>query len=261
MKIMYVEDNQANISLLQRIARMGGHQVVNYTNGESALSNFASDDPDLVLMDLQLEGRVSGLDVVKQLRARGFTLLCQSLGVKLVEASEPLLAAGLLRDTMQEQLERASAQARVEPLTLIGNRLAWNETIALTRPTAEFPVSIVKLDCRGLKRINDSSGHHAGDELLRQVATILRSSSRKQDLAARVGGDEFGLVLPGADEETARGVVKRISAEVAAARESGSEIDLAIGVATTRADDLEETDRRADLDMLQSKRQRRVASR
>jgi len=72
MKIMYVEDNPANISLLQRIARMGGHEVINYTNGENALNNFEKDHADLVLMDLQLEGRVSGLDVVKQLRARGF---------------------------------------------------------------------------------------------------------------------------------------------------------------------------------------------
>jgi CheY-like chemotaxis protein len=72
MKIMYVEDNPANISLLQRIARMGGHEVINYTNGENALSNFEKDHPDLVLMDLQLEGRFSGLDVVKQLRSRGF---------------------------------------------------------------------------------------------------------------------------------------------------------------------------------------------
>jgi CheY-like chemotaxis protein len=71
MKIMYVEDNQANISLLRRIARMGGHEVINYTNGEHALTNFEQDHPDLVLMDLQLEGRVSGLDVVKQLRERG----------------------------------------------------------------------------------------------------------------------------------------------------------------------------------------------
>lgn len=72
MKIMYVEDNPANISLLQRIARMGGHDVINYTDGEQALENFAQDAPDLVLMDLQLEGRRSGLDVVKVLRERGF---------------------------------------------------------------------------------------------------------------------------------------------------------------------------------------------
>ena len=72
MKIMYVEDNAANISLLQRIARMGGHEVINYTNGEHALDHFAEDSPDLVLMDLQLEGRFTGLDVVRQLRERGF---------------------------------------------------------------------------------------------------------------------------------------------------------------------------------------------
>lgn len=72
MKIMYVEDNPANISLLQRIARMGGHDVINYTDGEVALEHFATDAPDLVLMDLQLAGRRSGLDVVQALRERGF---------------------------------------------------------------------------------------------------------------------------------------------------------------------------------------------
>ncbi len=51
---------------------MGGHEVINYTNGEHALDHFEQDHPDLVLMDLQLEGRVTGLDVVRQLRERGF---------------------------------------------------------------------------------------------------------------------------------------------------------------------------------------------
>lgn len=73
MKIMYVEDNPANISLLQRIARMGGHQVINYTNGDHVLDSFAQDEPQLVLMDLQLEGRMTGLEIVRALRARGFT--------------------------------------------------------------------------------------------------------------------------------------------------------------------------------------------
>ena len=72
MKIMYVEDNPANISLLQRIARMGGHEVINYTNGDRVLDNFAKDEPQLVLMDLQLEGRMTGLEIVRALRERGF---------------------------------------------------------------------------------------------------------------------------------------------------------------------------------------------
>ncbi|MCC6801832.1 MAG: response regulator [Anaerolineae bacterium] len=95
MKIMYVEDNQANISLLRRIARMGGHEVVNYTNGEHALTNFEQDDPDLVLMDLQLEGRISGLDVVKQLRERGIrTPIIAVTAYAMVGDRERCISAG-----------------------------------------------------------------------------------------------------------------------------------------------------------------------
>lgn len=71
MKIMYVEDNPANISLVQRIARMGGHQVVSFSNGEAALNSYEKENPDLIFMDVQIEGRLSGLDVVRGLRARG----------------------------------------------------------------------------------------------------------------------------------------------------------------------------------------------
>lgn len=95
MKIMYVEDNPANISLLQRIARMGGHEVINYTNGEHALDNFAADHPDLVLMDLQLEGRMSGLDIVKMLRERGFkTPIVAVTAYAMVGDRERCLEAG-----------------------------------------------------------------------------------------------------------------------------------------------------------------------
>jgi CheY-like chemotaxis protein len=71
MRILYVEDHSANLFLVQRVARMGNHEVINYTDGESALENFAKDNPDLVLMDVQLPGKLTGLDVVKELRARG----------------------------------------------------------------------------------------------------------------------------------------------------------------------------------------------
>lgn len=74
MRILYIEDNPANISLLQRIARMGGHDVLHYNDGEVALSNFERDKPDLILVDLQLAGVLDGLDVVRKLRADGVKL-------------------------------------------------------------------------------------------------------------------------------------------------------------------------------------------
>lgn len=129
MKIMYVEDNQANISLLQRIARMGGHEVINYTNGEHALTNFEQDRPDLVLMDLQLEGRVSGLDVVKQLRERGFKTPIVAVTAyamvgdreRCIDAgcdsylSKPLPVAELVElvQNYEQKLERSSAATEV----------------------------------------------------------------------------------------------------------------------------------------------------
>ena len=95
MRIMYVEDNPANISLLQRIARMGGHEVINYTNGETALEKFPQDKPDLVLMDLQLEGSIGGLEVVRILRERGFkTPIIAVTAYAMVGDRERCLAAG-----------------------------------------------------------------------------------------------------------------------------------------------------------------------
>lgn len=71
MNIMYVEDNLTNVSLVHRVARLGNHKVIHYTDGETALANFANDKPDLVLMDVQLSGSLTGLDVIRQLRTQG----------------------------------------------------------------------------------------------------------------------------------------------------------------------------------------------
>lgn len=72
MRIIYVEDNIANVHLVKRVARMGKHEVINYIDGMDALNNFESDKPDLVLMDIQLAGELTGIEVVEKLREKGF---------------------------------------------------------------------------------------------------------------------------------------------------------------------------------------------
>lgn len=74
MRILYVEDNATNVILVQRVANMGKHSVITYDNGEDALVNFEQDAPDCVLLDVQLRGELSGLDVVAKLRERGVKL-------------------------------------------------------------------------------------------------------------------------------------------------------------------------------------------
>jgi two-component system cell cycle response regulator DivK len=71
MRILYVEDNPANLFLVKRVAKVGGHEVINYIDGEQALSNIDQDKPDMILMDIQLAGAMSGLDVVQKLRSDG----------------------------------------------------------------------------------------------------------------------------------------------------------------------------------------------
>lgn len=72
MRILYVEDNMVNVSLVRRIAR--GDELINYIDGEEALKNFDRDNPDLILMDIQLAGKMTGLDVVRELRKQGCRL-------------------------------------------------------------------------------------------------------------------------------------------------------------------------------------------
>lgn len=71
MKILYVEDTLLNLCLVERIARMGSHDVINYPSAELALRNFEQDRPDLVLIDIRLEGEMSGVELIQRLRSAG----------------------------------------------------------------------------------------------------------------------------------------------------------------------------------------------
>lgn len=73
MRVIYVEDNIANVHLVKRVARMGKHEIINYIDGMDALNNFETDKADLVLMDIQLAGELTGIEVVKKLRDKGYT--------------------------------------------------------------------------------------------------------------------------------------------------------------------------------------------
>jgi diguanylate cyclase (GGDEF)-like protein len=185
---------------------------------------------------------------------RGFTLLCQSLGLRLVEAAVPMLATALSRDGLREDFERAAEQARRDTLTGLANRLAWDEAVAEVVDDGR-PVSVIQLDCCSLKQTNDTYGHHLGDRLLRTIALIATSSVREPDLVARIGGDEFAILLVDADEKVADSVVARV--EQAVADEPSIEtvkIAVAVGAATTRTGDVAAAQREADARMLAGKR-------
>jgi CheY-like chemotaxis protein len=143
MRILYVEDNPANISLLQRVARMGGHDVIAYNDGEVALSHFKRDKPDLILMDLQLAGALGGLDVVRKLRADGIkTPIVAVTAYAMVGDRERCLEAGcdgyiakpLPVAEVVEMVQRYAAAMKSKEAQPTANQQSATET-----PTAEAP--------------------------------------------------------------------------------------------------------------------------
>jgi len=95
-------------------------------------------------------------------------------------------------------------------LTGLYNRAYFEEEMARLERGRLFPVSIIMIDVDGLKKVNDSRGHAAGDDLLKRTAEVLKSVFRAEDVVARVGGDEFSVLLPC----TGLAVVEKVSLRI-----------------------------------------------
>ena len=159
--------------------------------------------------------------------------------VRTLEAIADLATVACCNAETYEEVQQA---ARTDALTGLLNHGAMQvrlrEEIARAQRDGTV-LSCVILDLDDFKRVNDSRGHQAGDALLRGVADLLRAELRPYDQVARYGGDEFVLLLPGSDEETACQVAERVRDAVAAQTEPGSRLELAgacsLGVAQWHA--------------------------
>lgn len=112
--------------------------------------------------------------------------------------------------------ERKERQRRIEylsyhdQLTGLYNRRFFDEAIKRLDTAENLPLSFVYADVNGLKTFNDAFGHQSGDRMIQMVADVLKTSFRPGDVAARVGGDEFVILLPRMEESLLEGLVARI---------------------------------------------------
>ncbi len=131
-----------------------------------------------------------------------------------VRATIVLLAAQAAIATERvELLARLERIAHTDELTGLLNRRAWREELPREMARAKresWPLCVAMLDIDGLKKLNDTRGHHAGDQLLKQNAAAWSSALRPVDLLARYGGDEFAAILTGCRLEDARKLVDRL---------------------------------------------------
>lgn len=116
--------------------------------------------------------------------------------------------------SQQRRIRRLGHEVETDPLTGLGNRRALGRAMQMLAERGEG-AAVLCLDLDHFKRINDTLGHEAGDDVLRELAERLQAEVRGRDLVARAGGEEFVVLLPGADRHAALGVAERIRAAVA----------------------------------------------
>ncbi len=153
--------------------------------------------------------------------------------------SRALLARKARQDRVRDTLKSGLGAAMTDPLTGLSNRrFAMSHLAGLAERAVETGrnLAVMVLDIDHFKRINDTHGHAAGDQVLIGVAEILRRNLRAVDLVARVGGEEFLIAMPDASAKAARAAAERLRQKIASADFGSSEagalnVTLSVGIA------------------------------
>ena len=226
--ILVVDDNPDKLHLLESALKLAGYRVATATDGDEALAAIESYQPDLVITDVMMP-RMNGYELAQRIRSNPRTkfipVIMQTAAGRRVEdlrrASE-VGALGYITDPTDLDLLLARTRTLLEfkayldvceeaafsdHLTGLANRRRFerqlerevNRTLRL-----EHPFSLLMIDIDNFKRLNDTFGHDMGDEAIRRIGKVLREGTRGIDLAARIGGDEFAVLL--VETELTRGL-------------------------------------------------------
>jgi diguanylate cyclase (GGDEF)-like protein len=241
MQVLIAEDNPLDLSVLQLTMEKWDYDIVSCDNGDEALRILKGDNPpSIAILDWMMPGK-TGPEICKVMRedpAQQYTfiLLLTSKDDKgdVVEGMEsgaddyiakPVdmhelqarLRAGRRIIELQEKLLAAQEELRIQAtrdfLTGIWNRAALMEHAIREFGRAEresATTTVLMCDIDDFKSINDTHGHQAGDEVLKEVAERIGESLRSYDILGRYGGEEFMLVLPNTDQEGGLVVAQRI---------------------------------------------------
>lgn len=210
----------------------------------------------LVQADGTLFGTVCGVDASPQpVTLREHRDLLTLLGGLLTST----LRADQLVVSLARQLEATRTAADTDPLTGLLNLRAWQAVCTVEQGRHHRlgdQASVIVVDLDDLKRVNDTTGHAAGDELIRDAARVLRTTIRSGDHLARVGGDEFTVLCPQTSSEEAQLLVARLRAAFDAA-----DVEASLGAGTMgQVSGMQDAQAEADRRMYQVKRLRRVAA-
>jgi len=221
--------------------------------GLDALYDFRAAGPDLPV--IVLSGMYSDQLGVEALKDGAQDYLCKDdVGTQVILRS---IRYAIERHVLQDELQRLAV---LDPLTGLLNRRGFglHGQQAITRAmNAETGLALLYLDVDGMKAINDTCGHAAGDQLLTELADVLQETVRSSDIVARVGGDEFCVLFSEGANASAL-AVKRLERAIDRHNRAGSGRQLAVSIGVARWDPespctFDELVRRADMCMLHDK--------
>lgn len=263
-KLLVVDDQRINILVLNELFREDC-DVFMATGGEQALQVCRAQLPDLVLLDVQMDG-IDGYEVCRRLKAdaesrnipvifitaqggeadevRGLQLGAVDFIAKPIN---PIIVRARVQThlTLKLQSDILRSMALLDGLTGVANRRKFDEQLLRDwrqSQREQTSLSLILVDVDHFKRYNDHYGHQAGDAALQAVARVLTSTLRRpHDLLARYGGEEFVGVLPNTGLSEAVELAERMQAGVRALNleHSGSPeaqvVTISLGVATVVA--------------------------
>jgi len=270
MKVLLMEDSPTVRALILAYLKPWGYEVIQASDGPSALALFDQHDPDLLLLDVLVPG-LNGFEVARRIRtlrddwrpiifltSRGSddevaTGMAAGGDDYLVKPVSPIvlrakmnameriraIQSNLLntREQLRRTVERLELAAHVDGLTDLPNRRRLDAKLheeLLRSKRAEKPFSVILMDIDRFKSYNDALGHLAGDDCLKKVSGALaRGIVRAGDLVGRFGGEEFTAVLPATPLPGAVVVAERLRASIedlALPHPSGGLVTVSCGV-------------------------------
>ncbi len=259
-RVLVADDDAQFRSLMVRRAEKLGLSVLEVEDGEQAFEALESERFDLVISDLYMPVH-TGLEVIQRAReldpdVHSIILTASATVETAIEAlrsgvydylTKPLETLADFEMTVRRALEHAhllrenrrlfaevQRLAVTDALTGLYNRHKLDEALANEFERArryKRPLSMIMLDLDGLKLINDTYGHPAGDGALKLVAEAIRNSIRRVDMPARFGGDEFIILLPEVDLDVALRIAERICNKIQPSEDQRDMFSLSGGVA------------------------------
>ena len=171
---------------------------------------FAESDYAAMSNEIDLEVLKSKTLIVNENKWKDKVLKSTKFPVELINGNYGVGAYIEDITEKREQRDRIEYLSFYDSLTCLYNRMFFEEELKRIDTERNLPISIIVGDMNGLKLTNDIFGHDAGDQLLKKAAAVLKSVCRADDIIARVGGDEFSILLPRTNEEEAKNIINRI---------------------------------------------------